>query len=100
VKRRQSELEPLGQLVPRVLRDLGFDAAVGVMRVAACWEEAVGAEVALHCRPTSLRGGTLEASVDSSVWCQQLQLQAPRILAGLRRALGDDAPTAVRFRVG
>jgi predicted nucleic acid-binding Zn ribbon protein len=100
VRRRQGELEPLGRLVPQVLRELGFDAALGVVRVAECWEEAVGAEVARHCRPTALRGGTLEASVDSSVWCQQLQLRAPQILAGLRRVLGEEAPGAVRFRVG
>jgi predicted nucleic acid-binding Zn ribbon protein len=100
VRRRQGEFEPLGRLVPQVLRELGFDAALGVMRVVECWEEAVGAEVARHCRPTALRGGTLEASVDSSVWCQQLQLRAPQILAGLRRVLGDEAPGAVRFRVG
>ena len=34
--------------------------------------------------PSALRGDVLEASVDSSVWCQQLQLRAPEILAGLR----------------
>ena len=60
----------------------------------------VGSEVARHCRPTALRGDRLEASVDSSVWCQQLQLRVPEILAALRRLLGDDAPSELWFRVG
>ena len=64
------------------------------------WEEAVGQEIADHCIPISLRGGVLEARVESSVWSQQLQPRRPEILAGLRRVFGDEAPTDVRFRVG
>ena len=90
----------LGDVVPRVLHDLGLTAPARVLRVVERWEEAVGPAVAAHCRPTALRGDVLEASVDSSVWCQQLQLQSPEILAALRRVLGDEAPTALWFRVG
>lgn len=97
---RRSDPETLGVLVPRVLEDLGLDASLRVLRVAERWEEAVGAEIARHCRPSALRDGTLEAEVDSSVWAQQLQLQVPEILAALGSLLGDEAPTGLRFRVG
>jgi predicted nucleic acid-binding Zn ribbon protein len=100
VKRRQGELEPLARLVPRVLTDLGLDSAARVVRVAERWEEAVGPEIARHCQPLALRGERLEARVDSSVWCQQLQLRAPEILAALARVLGDDAPEELFFRLG
>jgi predicted nucleic acid-binding Zn ribbon protein len=100
VKRRQGELEPLARLVPRVLTDLGLDSAARVVRVAERWEEAVGPEIARHCQPLALRGERLEARVDSSVWCQQLQLRAPEILAALARVLGDDAPQELFFRLG
>jgi predicted nucleic acid-binding Zn ribbon protein len=99
-RRTRSEPERLGRLVPRVLEDLGFDAAVRVVRIAERWEEAVGPEIARHCQPTALRDGTLEATVASSAWCQQLRLQAPEILAALRRVFGDDAPADLRLRVG
>ena len=82
------------------LEDLGLDGTVRILRVAEVWEEAVGSEIARHCQPTRLRDGTLEATVDSSVWCQQLQLRAPEILAALRRVLGDEAPTDLWLRVG
>ena len=98
-RRTQSEPERLGRLVPRVLEDLGFDAAVRVVRIAERWEEAVGPEIARHCQPTALCDGMLEASVDSSAWCQELRLRTPEILAALRRVLGDAAPADLRLRL-
>jgi predicted nucleic acid-binding Zn ribbon protein len=92
--------ESIGKLVQQVLGDLGLDAPARVIRLAERWEEAVGPEIADHCIPISLRGGVLEARVESSVWSQQLQPRRPEILAGLRRVFGEEAPTDVRFRVG
>ncbi|MFV1978483.1 MAG: DciA family protein [Myxococcota bacterium] len=97
---RKSRPEPLGALVERVLKDIGAGDSARVMRIADRWEEAVGAEIAAHCRPTALRGGVLEATVDSSVWCQQLQLRGPEILEALRAVLSADAPSKLWFRVG
>ncbi len=99
-KRRKSQPIQLKNLVQAVLGDLGLEAAARSYRVGECWEEAVGPQVASHCRPVALRGGVLEARVDSSVWCQELQLQTPQILASLREVLGEEAPTGLRFRVG
>ncbi len=100
MRRRRSQPEGLGKLVPQVLEELGLDVPVRVLRIAERWEHAVGAEIAAHCRPVSLRDGTLEASVDSSVWAQQLQLRKPEILAALRAELGDQAPDDLRFHTG
>jgi predicted nucleic acid-binding Zn ribbon protein len=99
-RRRRGELEAIGPLVTRTLQDLGADDALRVMRVVERWEEAVGAEIARHCQPTALRGAVLEASVDSSAWCQQLKLRTPEILSGLERVLGDEAPSELWLRVG
>jgi predicted nucleic acid-binding Zn ribbon protein len=99
-RRGRRQPEAIGSLVQQVLGDLGLAGPARVMRVAEHWEEAVGSEIAAHCTPHALRGGVLEARVESSVWSQQLQLRRPEILAGLRRVLGDEAPTDVRFRLG
>jgi predicted nucleic acid-binding Zn ribbon protein len=99
-RRRKSRPEQLGSLVERVLEDIGAGASARVMRIAERWVEAVGPEIAAHCRPTALRGGTLEVSVDSSVWCQQLQLRSPEVIEALRAALPADAPSELWFRVG
>ena len=98
---RKSRPEPLGALVERVLKDIGAGESARVMRIAERWEDAVGAEIAAHCRPTALRGGVLDVTVDSSVWCQQLQLRGPEILEALRAALPAEAPPSeLWFRVG
>jgi len=100
VSRARRAPERVGGLVTRVLGDLGLDSSVRVVRLAECWEAAVGAEVARHCHPTALRGDRLEVTVDSSAWCQQLQLQRGEILAALDEVAGEDAPTDLWLRVG
>ena len=97
---RKSQPEALGPLVVRVLEDIGAGGSARVLRIAQRWEEAVGKEIAQHCRPTGLRGDVLEATVDSSVWCQQLQLRGPEILEALRALLPAEAPSELWFRVG
>ncbi|MGH0032097.1 MAG: DUF721 domain-containing protein [Myxococcota bacterium] len=99
-RKPRSEPEAVGRLVPQVLGDLGFEASARVLRISERWEEAVGPEVARHCRPTALRGEVLEATADSSAWCQQLNLQRHEILDALRRVAGEDAPADLWLRVG
>ena len=97
--RRKGPPQPIGELVNQVLTELGAGHTARAVRIAESWERAVGREIALHCRPVRLRGDVLEASVDSSVWCQQLQLRKPEILAALRRAVGEDAPSDLWLRL-
>ena len=101
-RRRKGKLAEIGAELTRVLSDLGLDGAERAFVIGERWEEAVGAEVANHSRPIALRGDVLEVAVDSSVWAQQLQLQSPRILQALGRALpeGETPPADLRFRVG
>jgi predicted nucleic acid-binding Zn ribbon protein len=89
----------LGNVVPRVLRELGLTSTAAIVRLAERWESIVGSEIAAHCAPFALRGKRLEATVDSSVWCQQLQLRQSEILEALRRELGEAAPSELRFRL-
>ena len=98
--KRRSTPQAIGPVVGQVLGDLGLDAAIAAFRIGELWEEAVGEEIARHCRPVAVRGGVLEAEVDSSVWCQQLQMERVQLLAALKQALGDDAPSDLRLRVG
>lgn len=86
-------------MLPKVLGELGLDGAAAALRVSECWDQVVGTEIAAHCRPVAMRAGVLEAAVDSSVWCQHVQLRGPEILAGLKEQLGEDAPTQLRLHV-
>jgi len=98
--RRKGSPTALGEVVDRVLGELGLDGVARAHQIGACWEEAVGPQVAAHCRPVGLRGEVLELQVDSPVWSQQLQLRKPELLAALERVLGARAPRELRFQVG
>ena len=98
--RRRSEPLEVGPIIGSVLEDLGLEAAAHVFRIGEEWATSVGAEVAEHARPIGMRAGVLEVEVDTSVWCQQLQLRRVEILENLRSRLGDEAPSGLRFRVG
>jgi len=86
--------------VGQVLHDLGLDSVARAHRIGQVWAEAVGEQIAAHCRPVGIRGEVLELTVDSPVWSQQLQLRKPELLAALARALGPEAPRELRFQVG
>ncbi|MBW2273430.1 MAG: DUF721 domain-containing protein [Deltaproteobacteria bacterium] len=92
--------EGVAAALSRILSGIDLAPAARSAEIARRWEEIVGPEVAAHCRPVGLKGEVLHAEVESSVWCQELQLRSPEILAALRGAIGDSAPTALRLRVG
>ncbi len=98
-ERRRSQPTRVESMLESVLGELGLEATAAAHRVGQRWVAAVGPEIAKHARPVGLRGGVLEVEVDSSVWCQQLQLSSPEILAALERELGEAAPRDLRFRV-
>jgi predicted nucleic acid-binding Zn ribbon protein len=100
VSRGRREPVRVGPVLARVLADLGHGRAAELLRLAARWEEAVGAELAARAEPVALRGRVLEVRVASSVWCQELQMRRAEILAGLARVLGPEAPEDLRFHVG
>jgi predicted nucleic acid-binding Zn ribbon protein len=91
-------MTPVGDVVPRVLADLGLGGPI--LRIAERWEEIVGPEIARQCRPVVLRGRVLEAAVTSSVWRHEIELRRRDFLAALALALGDEAPTDLRLRLG
>jgi predicted nucleic acid-binding Zn ribbon protein len=99
-RRRKGRMQSVGDLVGKVLGDLGLDGVALAHRIGAHWEAIVGPQIAAHCRPLGIRGEVLELEVDSPVWSQQLQLRKPELLAKLVEHLGKDAPRELRFQVG
>jgi len=96
----KSDPQRLSDALGEVLATHDLDLAAASAAIGERWEAIVGADVAAHCRPVGVKAGVLYADVESSVWCQQLQLRTLEILAALRRQIGSSAPTGLRFRVG
>jgi predicted nucleic acid-binding Zn ribbon protein len=88
-----------GGRITRVLSELGYDANGPAQRLLRAWESAVPREIAEHSEPTDWKQGTLELTVATPVWAQQIALRKTEILAALKSVLGAAAPTDLRTRV-
>jgi predicted nucleic acid-binding Zn ribbon protein len=93
--RHDPERDPhlLGELVAGFVDEQGWSRPLADARVFAEWPLLVGAEVAAHCSPQSLRDGELRVSAESTAWATQLRLLTAVMLSRLAAELG---PAVVR----
>lgn len=84
---------PLGELVAGFVDEQGWSRPLADARVFAEWPLLVGAEVAAHCTPQSLRDGELRVAAESTAWATQLRLLTSVMLSRLAAELG---PPVVR----
>ena len=80
----------IGPMLAGYVTDRGWDAPLAHARVFAEWPALVGADVAAHCRPVTLRDGRLHISAESTAWATQLRLLSATLLARLVAELGPD----------
>ena len=64
------------------------------------WEELVGAEIAGHARPSSLREGVLRVRADSPAWAHELGYLREEIQARVNAGLDHPVVTEVRVYTG
>ena len=83
----------LGALLPGYVADLGWERPLADARVFAQWSSLVGADVAAHCEPQSLRDGELRITAESTAWATQLRMLAGTLLARLVAELGPHVVT-------
>lgn len=92
-------MEPIAGHVARALR--AFGPAGDIAAVVAAWPDAVGDSIARHAWPARFaRDRTLHVATDSSAWAFELAQLSPMLLERLASALGDVAPSGLRFAVG
>jgi predicted nucleic acid-binding Zn ribbon protein len=80
--------QPIGSVLAGYVADRSWQRPLAEARVFADWESIVGAEVAAHCHPESLRAGELRVTAESTAWATQLRLLAGTLLARLTAELG------------
>jgi predicted nucleic acid-binding Zn ribbon protein len=97
---RRGPAEPLADLLPRLLDEVGLGQTAQAVAVIRAWDEAIGPLFRAHCRPDGVKNGVLHARVRDSAWMQRVQLEKPRIFARLRERLGESAPRELRLRIG
>lgn len=94
-------MEPLSDVVGRVLRSVSGKNARVVEEVEQAWREAVTDRVWSHTRPVGMRRGVLTVEVDHSVLLQELAaFEKELLLQALRGRVSRVYIEDLRFRLG
>ncbi|HWG73496.1 MAG TPA: DUF721 domain-containing protein [Acidimicrobiales bacterium] len=83
----------------RLAASLGAPAPGVLSAVFAHWDTIVGADVAAHAHPVSLRDGTLVVGVDQPAWATQLNYLKADLLRRVAESTGSGDVTELRVRV-
>ena len=90
----------LARSLDDVSRAIGAPPVDVLSVIFSRWEEVVGAAVAAHSRPVSLRRSTLVVSVDHPAWATQLRYLGATILARITESVGHEVASRLEVRVG
>jgi predicted nucleic acid-binding Zn ribbon protein len=88
--------QPFGRLVSRVSLDRGWSPRLTDATVLGRWPQLVGADIADHCTPLSLRDGELVLQAESTAWATQLRTLQRQLLSRLAVAVGKDVVKRIR----
>jgi hypothetical protein len=90
---------PVADSLDAVARGLGGAGGPSLVSLLRRWPDVVGAQLAAHCRPLSLRRGTLTIGVDSAAWASQVGWLEADLRRRVDDAVGPGAVTRVAVRV-
>jgi predicted nucleic acid-binding Zn ribbon protein len=80
--------QPAGAVLRGMLGEMGWQRPLTEARLFTDWSALVGAEVAAHCRPESLRDGELRIAAQSTAWATQIRLLSGKLVHRLNGQLG------------
>lgn len=86
----------LGRIASRVSLDRGWSPRLTDATVLGRWPQLVGADIADHCTPVSLRDGELVLQAESTAWATQLRTLQRQLLVRLAGAVGKDVVRRIR----
>jgi predicted nucleic acid-binding Zn ribbon protein len=89
--------QQFGRLVSRIAIDRGWSEQLRAGAVFGRWCELVGAEIAEHAVPLSLREGELTVQAVSTAWATQLRLLQRDLLARIAAGTGRGVVTRLRI---
>jgi len=100
-KSRPDHWQAPGDLLPKLLQQLGLSERLHETEVIAAWKDIVGDFIAAHSAPVSLREGVLFVRVlQPSLHYQFETISKAEILRKLKRRFGGKIIHNIRFRVG
>jgi predicted nucleic acid-binding Zn ribbon protein len=94
---RRDDPQALSAAIGGLLDAEGWNLAAATGSVFGRWPQIVGADLAAHTSPDSLRDGELTVLADSTAWATQLRLLQAQLIRRLNTELG--AGTVLRVKV-
>ena len=89
----------LSESLDKFAKKFGSSSASAMAGLFSRWEELVGASIAAHAKPVSLRGGRLSVEVDSAAWATQLKYMTTELVDRCCAELGAGAVKQIDIRV-
>jgi predicted nucleic acid-binding Zn ribbon protein len=84
-----ADAQPLGDVVARVMKNLGLEDEHWLGQLVQHWPELVGTPLSHHTRPGRVEAGVLYVFVDSSPWLSELKrYSGPKLLANVQERFG------------
>jgi len=95
--RKPDEPRAAGDILAKVMSDLGLSEKLREREALTRWPELVGPEVAQRSQALRIREGVLYVRVDSASWRQELHFLKGKILDIYRERLGPGRVLDIRF---
>lgn len=100
-KPRPDKWQVPGDLLPKLMQQLGLSERLRESEVIDAWKQIVGEFIAAHSAPVSLRAGVLSVRVlQPALHYQFEQISKTEILRKLKQRFGTKIIREIRFRVG
>jgi predicted nucleic acid-binding Zn ribbon protein len=100
-KTRPDRWQAPGDLLPKLMKELGLSERLRESEVIDAWKQIVGDFIAAHSTPVSLRAGLLSVRVlQPSLHYQFETISKAEILRKLKQRFGTKIIREIRFRVG
>ena len=98
-KKDEHTLQGLGQLLPQLSRQKGWQEQLELHSIFQRWKSLLGKEITDHCQPLKITRKELWIEVENSAWLQQFQYQSVMLLETLNKSLHDSRLNGLRFVV-
>jgi len=100
-KTRPDRWQAPGDLLPKLMQQLGLSERLRESEVIDAWKQIVGEFIAAHSAPMHLREGTLFVRVlQPALHYQFEQISKAEILRKLKQRFGSKIIREIRFRIG
>ena len=94
---RRGRERPIADAVMRLAESLAPQTPLS--KVERAWPIVVGAAMAAHSKPASLKGSLLTVECSGSVYAQELELQSRRVITKLSEEIAAQVVERIRFVV-